>query len=42
MGMTIDEYDRRILNRRWGLLFTCNNCREEWMAAEEDVIDNYK
>ncbi len=36
-----DEYDKRILSRRYGYAFDCNNCGRNWIGSKEDVIENH-
>lgn len=35
-----DKYDERILARRYGIAFDCNNCRRNWLGSKEDIIEN--
>jgi len=36
-----DEYDKRILSRRYGNVFDCNDCGRNWIACKDDVIEGY-
>lgn len=36
-----DECDRRILARRYGNVFYCNNCGKSWIACKDDIIEGY-
>lgn len=38
--MTSDEYDKRILSRRYGNNFSCNNCGKHWLANQEDILES--
>ena len=35
-----DKYDKRILSRRYGDVFDCNNCGRSWFACKDDIIFN--
>ena len=37
-----DKYDKRILARRYGISFDCNNCGRNWLACKDDVIEGYE
>ncbi len=37
-----DEYDKRILTRRYGNSFDCNNCGRNWIACKEDILEGYE
>lgn len=36
-----DKYDKRILSRRYGTNFDCNNCGKSWIACKDDIIEGY-
>lgn len=37
-----DKYDKKILTRRYGNRFDCNNCRRHWFACKDDIVEGYE
>ena len=38
----MDDYDKRILTRRYGISFDCNNCGRNWSACKDDILEGYE